>query len=311
MLSLPPILDLVLIRSHALQQPFRALLSLIGVALGVVASIAIGTANVEVLRSFEQAVTTVAGPATLEIVGRDLGIDETVITAVRATAGVVAAGPVIEESVVVTEGGHSGEGIQILGLDLLAEVSTRGFQFEQTTAQGALENLLAPDSLYLGRQAATDLNLSIGGIIEIVAGGRLATLRVAGLIHDKAARPSLWDRLAVMDIAAAQVLFDSVGRLDRIELVTTPDRSLDEIAFSVRTALPPHLVIQRPAQRSRQVENMVRAFQLNLTMLSWVGLLVGMFLIYNTMAFAVAQRRREIGIYRALGMTERRVAGVS
>ncbi|MEK7237175.1 MAG: FtsX-like permease family protein, partial [Nitrospirota bacterium] len=51
-------------------------------------------------------------------------------------------------------------------------------------------------------------------------------------------------------------------------------------------------------------------FQLNLTVLSWVGLLVGMFLIYNTMAFAVAQRRREIGIYRALGMTERRVAGL-
>src|SRR5678815_3262289 len=38
--------------------------------------------------------------------------------------------------------------------------------------------------------------------------------------------------------------------------------------------------------------------------------LVGMFLVYNTMSFSVAQRRREIGIYRALGMTERRVAGL-
>ena len=55
---------------------------------------------------------------------------------------------------------------------------------------------------------------------------------------------------------------------------------------------------------------MVWAFQLNLSVMSWVGLLVGMFLIYNTIAFAVAQRRREIGIYRALGMTERRVAGL-
>jgi putative ABC transport system permease protein len=55
---------------------------------------------------------------------------------------------------------------------------------------------------------------------------------------------------------------------------------------------------------------MVWAFQLNLSVMSWVGLLVGVFLIYNTIAFAVAQRRREIGIYRALGMTERRVAGL-
>jgi putative ABC transport system permease protein len=55
---------------------------------------------------------------------------------------------------------------------------------------------------------------------------------------------------------------------------------------------------------------MVGAFQLNLAVLSWVGLLIGMFLVYNTMSFAVAQRRREIGIYRALGMTERRVAGL-
>jgi len=53
---------------------------------------------------------------------------------------------------------------------------------------------------------------------------------------------------------------------------------------------------------------MVGAFQLNLTVLSWVGLLVGMFLVYNTMSFAVTQRRREIGIYRALGMTEAKVA---
>ena len=55
---------------------------------------------------------------------------------------------------------------------------------------------------------------------------------------------------------------------------------------------------------------MVGAFQLNLAVLSWVGLLVGMFLVYNTMSFSVAQRRREIGIYRALGMTERRVAAL-
>lgn len=303
-------LYLALIRAHALQRPYRALLSIAGVALGVLASVGIGTANIQVLRSFEQGVTTVAGPATLEITGRDLGVDESVITAVRAVDGVVSAAPVIEESVVVAQGEQRGQVLQVLGLDLLAEVGTRGFQVPQADTGLALEALLAPDALYLGRQVAADWNLGVGSIVEVTAGGRLVRLRVVGLIHNEAARSSLWDRLAIMDIAAAQLLFQSVGRLDRIELVTTPGRPLDDIVASVRARLPPHLVVQRPAQRTKQVENMVWAFQLNLSVMSWVGLLIGMFLIYNTIAFAVAQRRREIGIYRALGMTKRRVAGL-
>ena len=308
-MAIPFTLHLALIRAHALQRPFRALLSIAGVALGVLASVGIGTANMQVLRSFEQAVTTVAGPTTLEISGRELGVNESVITVVRAVEGVVSAAPVIEESVVVVQGESRGQTFQILGLDLLAEVGTRGFQIPQADTEGALEALLASDALYLGRQVATDLNVGVGSVLDVMAGGRVVRLRVAGLIHHEAARSTLWDRLAIMDIAAAQLLFQSFGRLDRIELVTTPDRSLDVIIDSVRTVLPPHLVVQRPAQRTKQVENMVWAFQLNLSVMSWVGLLVGVFLIYNTIAFAVAQRRREIGIYRALGMTERRVAG--
>ncbi|NWF72342.1 MAG: FtsX-like permease family protein [Nitrospirae bacterium] len=302
-------LHLALIRAHALQRPFRALLSIAGVALGVLASVGIGTANVQVLRSFEQAITTVAGSATLEIVGNDLGVDESVITAVRAVEGVVSAAPVIEDSVVVVQGDLRGQALQILGLDLLAEVGTRGFRISQTDNDVALEALLAPDALYLGRQVAADLNVGVGAVVEVTAGGRLARLRVAGLIHTEAEGSTLWDRLAVMDIAAAQLLFQSFGRLDRIELVTAPARMLEDVVTSVRAVLPPHLVAQRPAQRTKQLENMVWAFQLNLSVMSWVGLLVGAFLIYNTIAFAVAQRRREIGIYRALGMTERRVAG--
>jgi putative ABC transport system permease protein len=114
----------------------------------------------------------------------------------------------------------------------------------------------------------------------------------------------------IMDVAAAQVVFDMIGRLDRIELETAADRRVDDVADALRAVLPPSVVVQRPAQRTAQVEQMVAAFQLNLAVLSWVGLLIGMFLVYNTMSFSVAQRRREIGIYRALGMTERRVAGV-
>ena len=153
----------------------------------MLASVAIGTANIQVLRSFEQAVTTVAGPATLEIAGHDLGVDESVITAVRAVEGVVSAAPVIEESVVLTQGELHGQALQILGLDLLAEAGVRGFQISQADADVAMETLLAPDALYLGRQVAADWNLGVGSVVEVTVGGRVVRLRVAGLIHNEAA----------------------------------------------------------------------------------------------------------------------------
>ncbi|HEX9155528.1 MAG TPA: FtsX-like permease family protein, partial [Nitrospira sp.] len=304
------LLVVALIRAHAFQQPFRTLLTVAGVGLGVLASVAISAANIEVLRGFERAVLTVAGPATLEIVGHDLGLDETVITAVRHIPGVVSAAPVIEEVVVALDGLHRGESIQVYGLDLLEESGRRGFRLERGTSEEALNDLLAPESLYLGRRLGFEWNLAPRSTIDVAVVSQNVRLRVAGLIQSDGERASLWDRVAVMDLAAAQVLFGSVGRLGRIELVTAADRTPEDVASAVRTVLPPHLIVQRPAQRTAQVEKMVGAFQLNLAVLSWVGLLVGMFLVYNTMSFSVAQRRREIGIYRALGMTERHVAGL-
>ncbi len=300
----------LLLRTHVTQQPVRVLLSLLGVSLGVMASVAITTANVDVLRSFEEAVTEVAGSATLEVLGGDLGVDETVIMAVRAAPGVTAVLPVIEEGVVMAQGARHGEAVQLFGLDLIGEVGTRGFRLQPASVRDALEQLLASDTAYLGEKLAEDWHLDVGSQFEVIVGGRAVRLHVAGLLHTETARSSVWNRAMLMDIAAAQVLFESIGRLDRIEVVTAQDYPLEDIEAALRAALSPHLTIQRPAQRTKQVEQMVRAFQLNVRVLSWVGLLVGTFLIYNTIAFMVAQRRREIGIYRALGMTERRVAAL-
>ena len=52
---------------------------------------------------------------------------------------------------------------------------------------------------------------------------------------------------------------------------------------------------------------MLAAFHLNLTALSWIALIVGLFLVYNTVTISVVARREEIGTLRALGVTRRQV----
>ncbi len=301
---------LLIITAHVTQWPLRTLLTVMGVALGVSASVAVRTANVDVLRSFEQAVLTVAGPTTLEISGGELGLDERLITTVRNVPSVVSASPVILQTAVRMSEGRHGQTVQVLGLDLLAEVNSRGFRLSQQLTESQLEIVLDLETVLLGRKLAAEWNVLVGDRVDLQIGPRRVTCRVMGILQDASDRASSWDRLAVMDIAAAQVTFGMVGRLDRIDLITNAERSVEKVAQDVRAVVPPHVTVERPTSRTGQVEQMVRAFRLNVTVLSWVGLLVGMFLIYNTMAFAVAQRRREIGIYRAIGMTQSRVAGL-
>jgi putative ABC transport system permease protein len=309
MLSFLRVLAL-LMAAHLTQRPLRTVLTVVGVALGVSASVAVRTANLDVLRSFEEAVLTVAGPTTLEVSGGQWSLDETIIRSVRTVSGVALANPVILQSAIKKDRGSPDQAIQMLGVDLLAEQDQRGFQLMRQQAKDGLQAVLAPDSLYVGRALAQEWNISLDDQVELLVGTRRIICRVAGILQGAGPRSSSWDYMAVMDIAAAQVAFGMVGRLDRIDLVTTADAPVDDVATAVRRVIPPHLTVERPSSRTRQVEGMVRAFRLNVTVLSWVGLLIGMFLIYNTMAFAVAQRRREIGIYRAIGMTEARVAGL-
>jgi len=300
----------LLLLSHLRQWPLRTLLTIVGVALGVSASVAVRTANVDVLRSFEQAVLTVAGPTTLEVSGDETGLDEQVITRIRTVTGVTSASPVILQTAVRVSEDRPDNATQVLGLDLLAELNSRGFRVSQPTTESRLMDMIHPQAVFLGAKLATEWNLSVDDHVDFLIGPGRLTCRIAGILRSESDRNSSWERMAVMDIAAAQITFGMVGKVDRIDLVTDTNMSVEEVAERVRTVLPPHLTVERPANRTKQVEQMVRAFRLNLTVLSWVGLLVGVFLIYNTMAFAVAQRRREIGIFRAIGMTQSRVAAL-
>ncbi|MEO5617897.1 MAG: FtsX-like permease family protein, partial [Candidatus Eisenbacteria bacterium] len=67
------------------------------------------------------------------------------------------------------------------------------------------------------------------------------------------------------------------------------------------------LVVEPPQGRTRQVENMVQAFQLNLTALSFIALFVAAFMIHNAVSLASLRRRAEIGVMRAMGVTRGQV----
>jgi putative ABC transport system permease protein len=277
--------------------------TVVGISLGVALSVAIRSANEEVLRSFQEAVAQVAGRATLQVSAGESGVDEAVITELRRHPSVLLASPVVHQAVQVGAGPQAGRAFQVLGLDLLEAAALKDFSLaDPRGAEAALEPLLELNAVFLGRRLAADLNAAVGQRLEVAVGPHRYSLVVRGLITGQRER-SVWQQLAVMDIAAAQRLFGTVGTLDRIELVTDPGEPIAVAAAALQRLLPSGLTVARPAQRNEQVERLLRAMRVNLATLGAVGLLIGLLLIYNTVSFAVVQRRREIGMFRALGMT--------
>lgn len=299
---------------QSVERPLRAGITVCGITLGVAVSVAIPMANVMVLQSFEQTVEAVTGRATLQASGGDLGLAEEVIAVLRAHPSVVSADPVVHLEGRLAEGPHKGQPLVILGMDLLEAFELKGIRVRTGPAAAEvvedLDVLLDPDAVFLGARLAAEWHLQPGAVLNLLVGTRAHRLVVRGVVESQDGTPSVWDGLGVMDIAATQVQFGLIGRLDRIDLVTDPDRSVDDVAQELQALLPPSLTVSRPQRRTQQVERMVQAFQLNLATLSAVGLLVGLLLVYNTVSFAVVRRRREIGILRAIGMSRQGVLGL-
>src|SRR4029077_6893275 len=105
------------------------------------------------------------------------------------------------------------------------------------------------------------------------------------------------------DIATAQEIFGAAGRLSRIDLIAPDDAAGHALLDRIARPLPPGAELVAAGARAGTTAQMIRAFQWNLTALSLLALVVGMFLIYQTMTFSVVQRRPLIGALRAIGVT--------
>lgn len=299
---------------HLAQEWLRATTSVLGFALGVAVVVAIQMTNAGSLRGFETAIEALSGRAALEIVAAGPGLDETRLSGLQWLDEYGEVSPVVEGEALFRTPQGAGESLRILGIDILRDRSFREYrllEFEQKrrkpTSAEFLELLRNPTSIVITQRFANRYGLRIGGEIELTAGDRNQTFVVRGLLKDEGPARAMDGNFALMDIAAAQLALDRIGRLDRLELLPDSTDSLETVRDTIQQRLPRGFVVQRPARRGEQVEKMLEAFHFNLTALSYIALLVGLFLIYNTVSISVISRRSEIGILRALGTTRQTI----
>jgi putative ABC transport system permease protein len=200
----------------------------------------------------------------------------------------------------------------ILGVDMLRESAVRAYSRDGDAdlLDDPLEFLNQADSVLTTRAFADEHHLSVGSALVLSTASGPQTFTVRGILAAAGAAKAFGGRVVFMDIDAARVTFGKEGRTDRLDVVAKKGTDDQELGRAIGAALGAGYRVERPSDQTEAFRQMIAAYQEVLTSLARLALIVAVFLVGNTMAVAVAERRKEIGVLRAIGATRSLVLGV-
>ncbi len=268
-----------------------------GIALGVSAAVAVGVVRDSLSGAFVSLVEAMAGDATLQIGGDGVPVPDALLEQVRAIPGVRRAAPSIMTTARLV--GKPDAAFLIAAIDVLDEPTlgqykTGDSDIDPVVFLNSKQSLLVSESL-----AARD-GIKVGDDLKALTAGGVQVFKVRGLLADKGPARIFGGNFALMYLDAAQALFDRDGTYDRIDLVTT--EPVAPVLEAVRQVVGDRARVERPERRGARMEQFLSSLDVGMMVLSLVAVFIGMFLVYNTVSTSVAERRRDIGILRAMGL---------
>lgn len=281
--------------------PVRAMLAVGAIAVGVALGFAIHLINNAAFNEFSAAVKTLSGLSDLQVRGTQPTFDEAFYPVLAERDGVALASPALEIDAAVP--GAEGA-LKILGIDAFRAAAIAP-DLLGMPAEDKPFDTLADDAVFLSPAAMEWLQLRQGDSLRLRSGTQTVTLRVAGGVVR--ARPG--QRIAVMDIGAAQWRFDRIGELSRIELKLMEGVSRESFRAELEDEMAGKLLVTQTEDQEARTTNMSRAYRVNLNVLALVALFTGAFLVFSTQALSVIRRRQQFALLRVVGLTRRRLLG--
>lgn len=306
--------DLLGLGSHGLRaHPMRAGLSALGIAIGIAAMIAvigISTSSQALVKEKLAALGTnmLTASAGTDFFGEDSKLPADAVERVRRIDGVetaswiAALGKVhVYRNAAVNPGATGGLTV-VVGegslLDATSSELSRGHWLNAATERYP--------AVVLGQRTAEKLGIRDVGPNVWIGGIQFA---VVGILDRSPLAPEL-DSAAVIGPGIATELFGFDG-----SPTTIYERSDDDRVAEVRDLLPgainpesPNEVkVSRPSDALAAKNTVDQAFTGLLVGVGSIALLVGGIGVANTMVISVLERRREIGMRRALGATRRHI----
>jgi len=284
-------------------------LSVIGIATGVAVMVAVDLSGATASRQLRLSSEAILGPSTHQIVGGPQGVPDVLYSRIRRS-GIrnMSSAPIVEGLAGIASSDHT---VTIIGVDPFAELAFRNFvamtQFDQ--AEALVEFLSNPNTAIVATNfIGLGNSVSLNDSIPVTVAGEMTQLKVVGVISQQILpNQAGLESIIFTDISTAQGLLGNLGTLSRIDVQFHDHSTLELDVAVLENLLPPSALLIPSNLRIDALEHVTKAFRLNLTALSFLALMVGVFLIYNTMSFSVVRRRTTMGLLRSIGVTRSQI----
>ena len=282
-----------------LRRPVIWVVTFGGVAMGVAAIVAIDIATTSSATAMRLSLAALYGDSTHQIAGGPDGIPFDTYAKLRREHPHLAVAPVI-----AGRGRLAGKRIDILGLDIIAEPAVRPglvraiSETDNRASGNATALLTAATAIALAKTTSDELGATVGDELGLVTASGTVDVRLAMTLADAPAG------VVFTDIGNAARWLGRGSQLTRVDInADSAPREFDRL----RNALPVGLTLVATQARSDSTVGMTRAFSTNLTAMSLLAMLIGVFLIFNAISFAVVQRREQFAALRAFGVERKTI----
>lgn len=291
-----------------MRRHFRQVLAvLMGIGLGAAVFTSVRLAVSASVHSFARSMENIAGRSDWSVVAQGNRLPETLVAQLLKHPAVRGASPIM--TTYVKAPGHPDAVFLLVGIDPVLDRPFRTWSTAPSSGKSSstwADLMAQPATLLIGERLARILNLREGDSVVLEHLRKNTLFRSLGTLASEGLALVDGGELAITDIATFQEFTGCLGVVDRIDLLLKPGATGEDLD-SLRSSLPVGVSLERPSEAKESGVTMIRSYQLNLSVLSFVSLFVGMFLVYSLIALHTKARRPELAILRSLGASPRLV----
>jgi lipoprotein-releasing system permease protein len=232
---------------------------------------------------------------------------QALVPVLEAMPAVAAVSPMVSGAG-LAQRGEASKAIALMGVDL--DRYDRIVGLRRKVVDGVAR--LGPGEAILGRELASDLGLRVGDRVSLIVGGTSASnsvvdaVRVTALV-DLGVR-ELNRRTVIVPLRAAQSLLGLPGGATNLDLTLTDVWAASALSAEMAQRYP--YKVEGWQQANAQLVSALNAQSVSTTLIRGVVMVVVVLGIASVLVVSVVQKRREIGILRAMGATQGQIQRV-